>query len=153
MAELVLGVLGVVPLIGFTVKSYQELWSKAKTFRNCSAAVQRLHKKLTIQRRVFQNECHLLLRECIQDDAVVGAMMSDENHQNWGKEELNNKFRMAFKQNYEECIELVHDIGGAIFQIQDELDCFKVVQSHQQMVCVLPSPTCLLPETNESKLG
>ncbi|KFA79320.1 hypothetical protein S40288_03571 [Stachybotrys chartarum IBT 40288] len=133
MAELVLGVLGVVPLIGFTIKSYQELWSKAKTFRHCSAAVQRLHKKLTIQRRVFENECHLLLRVCIQDDGVVGAMMLDDNHQNWDNEELNNKFRMAFKQNYEELIELVHDISGSIFQIQDELDCFKVIQSHQQM--------------------
>lgn len=80
MAELVLGALGVVPLIGFTIKSYDSLYTTVKTFRDCDRNVERLRKRLRAQRCIFRNECLLLLRRCLADDddgMDIEGMMTD----------------------------------------------------------------------------
>ncbi|RYP65227.1 hypothetical protein DL770_009054 [Monosporascus sp. CRB-9-2] len=132
MAELVLGSLGVVPLVGVAIKSYQSLSSKLKTFRHCSSTVMRVHKKLRVRRRVFENECHLLLRDCLNDDAAVQLMMEDLDHEAWRERRRDDDLRRLLKDNYDECTELVQDIVGVVHQLETGLGCFEVVKSKQQ---------------------
>lgn len=138
MAELALGALGVVPLIGFTIKSYQALAVKAKTFRHCSSNVLRLYKKLRVQRRIFENECQLLLRECREDEVDVEGMLANPGHEGWLDHEVqSNNVRQSLKRNYDELIDLVRDIAEALRQLEESLGCFEAVKSSQQAV----SPT------------
>lgn len=62
MAELALGILGIVPLVAAAIKSYGDLTVKYRSFRHCSSTVCRVDKKLRVQHRILKNECHLLLR-------------------------------------------------------------------------------------------
>jgi hypothetical protein len=134
MAELALGVLGVVPLIGVTIKSYQQLSSKAKTFRHCSSAVLRLYKQLRIQRRIFENECQLLLHNSLRNDPAVEEMMADPDNSAWKGRSRDKELKAALKNNYDSCVGLIEDINEAIQHLRNALDCFGVVKTHQRPV-------------------
>ncbi|PVH71685.1 hypothetical protein DL98DRAFT_503310 [Cadophora sp. DSE1049] len=119
--------LGVIPLVGVVIKSYKEVYSKLKTFRHCSSTVQRVQKKLKFQRRVFENECHLLLRFVLDDDSVVADMKSDSDHDNWKDKGLDRQMRERLSQNYKACLQIVEDIRSAIEGMAEELRCFHVL--------------------------
>lgn len=147
MAELALGAVGVVPLIGFTIKSYKTLYSTVKTFRHCSKDVERLRKKLRSQRCIFENGCQLLLRECLRDADVEG-MMDDPDHEDWlDHSEKTEDMDRSLKQNYETIIELVQEIGDAIRRIQSSMAPFDEVASKQVKVRSIPlmAVTCTPP--------
>lgn len=135
MAELALGALGVIPLIGFTIKSYKKLYSTVKTFRHCSSNVERLRKKLRSQKCIFENGCQLLLRESLGDEADVEGMMGDPDHEDWLDHAVQtDDVKGSLSKNYELIIELVHDIGEAIGQIQSSMTPFDEVASKQAKV-------------------
>ncbi|KAF7552230.1 hypothetical protein G7Z17_g4474 [Cylindrodendrum hubeiense] len=129
MAELALGILGVVPM---ALKSYQVLASKLKTFRHCSSIVQRMYKMLRVQRRVFENECQLLLRGCLYDDSTAQLMIADPDHRDWGKRSWDDNLRASLKENYDDCVELVQSILEIIRQLESDLDCFETVKTEQK---------------------
>lgn len=140
MAELVLGALGVVPLIGFTIKSYDALYTTVKTFRDCDRNVQRLSKRLRGQRCIFRNECLLLLRRCLVDDGSIDidGMMADPAHGDWLNHELattkEEEMKRSLMDSYQECIELVHDIHEAIKRLQSSMAPFERAVSEQDKV-------------------
>lgn len=90
------------PLIGIALKSSQTLWTELKTFRNCNNNVRRLHKKLKYQRQIFENECEILLRDCLGDESEVQAMVADLNHVSWNNEQ-DDTLRMLLNKNYVAC--------------------------------------------------
>jgi hypothetical protein len=123
MAELVLGALGVVPLLGFAISSYRELSHGLKTFRRSSSTVQRLRKLLGVQYRVFENECKLLLRDCLHDD-VVELMVADLESDSWNSSEVEADVERSLKDNYENCVHLIEDIIQSVGHLQEELNKF-----------------------------
>ena len=140
MAELVLGALGVVPLIGFAIKSYKTLYHELKTFRHCSKGVRRGYRQLKTQRQLFENECLLLLRDCVRDDMVVEAMMVDPDHDGWRDDTQDGSLRELLKANYEVYAELVQDILETTQKLESRLACFQALKPKQQEVCH-PSPS------------
>lgn len=128
MADPVSVSLGVIPLIGITVKSFTVVYKKLSTFIDYSSTVKLCHKKLRRQRRMFENECHLLLRFAIDDDTNIGLMRVDTNHPDWANDSIDLKLRERLGANYETCLESVLDIQGAISEIQGHLNCFDVLQ-------------------------
>ncbi|SPO02514.1 uncharacterized protein DNG_05187 [Cephalotrichum gorgonifer] len=111
MAELVFGALGIVPLIGIAIKSYRGLCSDLRTFRHCSSTVKNTHKKLKVQRIIFENECELLLRDCLGDDADL---------------------QTAIDQGHEMCAELIQSILEAVQQLDSNLACFQALKAKQR---------------------
>lgn len=155
MAELALGALGVVPLIGFTIKSYTTLYTTLKTFRNCDSNVERLRKRLRGQRRIFENECLLLLRGCLQDSdnssIDIEGMMADPAHEDWLNHELmaEDDLKRSLMHNYDECIALVQDIGEVIKKIQISMAPFeKVVSAEGDVSTLLPMPS-IVADSND----
>lgn len=134
MAELILGAVGLVPLIGLALNSSQTLWTELKAFRNCNNNVRRLHKKLKYQRQIFENECELLLRDCLGNEAEVQAMVADPNHVSWNSER-DVSLHKLLKKNYGACWEHVNDINEALKKLETVLACFQAVTPHKQKVC------------------
>ncbi|KAH6892035.1 hypothetical protein B0T10DRAFT_283521 [Thelonectria olida] len=132
MAELALGVLGIVPLVGVAIKSYKTLTSKLRAFRHCSSTVHRVYKKLRVQRRIFKNECHLLLRHGVDDEAAIRDLMSDFDHRGWNNQDWEKHLRVSLKENYDECAEHVRDIIETIRRLEAEFCCFQAVEAKQQ---------------------
>lgn len=134
MAELILGAVGVVPLIGVALKSYKTLYSELKAFRRCCSSLKRFHKVLRIQRQLFENECELLLRYCLGDGLVVQRMVANPEHENWSDPKQDESIKKLLKTNYEACGELVGGILEAIQKLESGLSCFQVLKSLRQKV-------------------
>ncbi|KAK3290853.1 uncharacterized protein B0H64DRAFT_349583 [Chaetomium fimeti] len=132
MAELILGAVGVVPLIGIAFKSYRTLHSELKTFRHCSSNLKRFLKLLRIQRQLFENECQLLLRDCLGDELVVQDMVADPEHGSWSDPKRDESIKKLLKSNYEAFEELVGDILEAIQKLESGLACFQILKSMRQ---------------------
>lgn len=130
--------LGVIPLIASVVKSYRVIYAKLMMFRHYSSHVQRIQKKFKVQRRIFENECHLLFRFAL-DDSTIAAMKLDPSHPNWSDQDLDDKFRSHFDQNYESLLEIVREVREAAEDMERELGYFAVLEEQQKKVlfCII----------------
>lgn len=134
MAELILGAVGVVPLIGVALKSYKTLYSELKTFRHCSSNLKRFLKLLRIQRQLFENECQLLLRDCLGDELAVQDMVANPEHGSWSDLKQDESIKKLLKTNYEAFEELVGDILEVTQKLESGLSCFQVLKSVRERV-------------------
>ncbi|OHX00978.1 hypothetical protein CSPAE12_00333 [Colletotrichum incanum] len=131
MAELALGILGVVPLIGGAIKAYKQVNGKLKAFRHCSKEAKKIQKVLRIQQQVFSNECRLWLRFAIEDDEIVSEMASDPEHENWGDASLESCLRTRLKNNYEPWVEIIQDITGYVEELENGIRKFVIEKENK----------------------
>lgn len=144
MAQLALGIVNIVPL---AVHSFEAVSSTLNTCRNYSRIVQRIRKAFGIQRRIFENECYLLLRVGLGEHAE--AMIANPTHEDWERGQLELEIQTSLKDNYATCIEIMERIVEAINKLEIEFDCFKVGESELQARLRFHqspsfSPSCLL---------
>ncbi|KAH0431608.1 hypothetical protein CcaCcLH18_06912 [Colletotrichum camelliae] len=125
MAELALGVVGVVPLIGGAIKAYKEVNTKLKLFCQSSKQVKRMHQRLKTHRQVFANECRLWLAFVIDDDVLASEMASDSEHDAWNDTRLDASFRSQLKDNYDVWLEINTEICQKIDSLESSLANFE----------------------------
>ncbi|KAF3800992.1 hypothetical protein GCG54_00010269 [Colletotrichum gloeosporioides] len=125
MAELALGIVGIVPLIGGAIKAYKEVNQKLKLFRHSSKEVKKTHKVLRIQRQVFANECRLWLAFGIEDDETATQMASDPEHDGWNDPSLDASLRNRLKDNYDIWLEVNAGIVNTIDSLDTSLVSFR----------------------------
>ncbi|KAK2765772.1 hypothetical protein CKAH01_15576 [Colletotrichum kahawae] len=121
MAELALGVVGVVPLIGGAIKAYKEVNTKLKLFCQSSKQIKRMHQRLKTHRQVFANECRLWLAFVIDDDVLASEMASDSEHDGWNDTGLDASFRSQLKDNYDVWLEINTEICQKIDSLETSL--------------------------------
>ncbi|WYZ44004.1 hypothetical protein EsH8_VII_000440 [Colletotrichum jinshuiense] len=131
MAELALGIIGIVPLIGGAIKAYKQVNGRLKAFRHCSNEVKKVRKVLGIQQQVFSNECRLWLRFAIDDDEIASDMASDPEHENWGDASLESSLRTRLKNNYKPWVEIVQDITRYIEELENVIEQFTIEKENK----------------------
>lgn len=120
--------LGIVPLIGGSIKLYRASHSRLKAFRHYSREVDRVQKQFERQRLFFLNEIHLTLRLVIEDESLVRDMVENGEHPSWNRK-LESAMLEAFKPNSCQVLnEIVEEIGKAITSIQEGLECFSCLE-------------------------
>jgi hypothetical protein len=125
---------GVIPLVAVAFKSYTAVHSKFSTFVHCSNRVAQFQKRLKFQRRIFENEGHLLLRFAIDDEAVIASMKRNHSHEKWAESEVDEKLKQKLGDNYQDCLEIVQDTKKALDSIQEQLDAFNEFIKYQRKV-------------------
>lgn len=121
MAELALGVAGVVPLIGLAVKSYRQVHSKLKTFVHYSKALKQMRKRLNLNRSMFELECHYLLRFAF-DDEIIMLMKADGDRKEWEDPVFEDQVQRGLGANYEGYMGLVEDVGELLGVLSEAID-------------------------------
>ncbi|KAH6970904.1 hypothetical protein BKA56DRAFT_621701 [Ilyonectria sp. MPI-CAGE-AT-0026] len=121
MAELALGVAGVVPLIGLAVKSYRQVHSKLKTFVHYSKALKQMRKRLNLNRSMFELECHYLLRFAF-DDEIILLMKADGHRKEWEDPVFEDQVQRGLGANYEGYMGLVEDVGELLEVLSKAID-------------------------------
>ncbi|KAI8217147.1 hypothetical protein K4K54_011938 [Colletotrichum sp. SAR 10_86] len=122
MAELALGIVGVVPVVLGAITAYKHVTVKVKLFRHSFKEVKRMYKILRTQRQVFSNECLLWLEFVINDSDVASAMASDPGHEGWNDPRLDSAFQSRLKDNYEPWLEVTKEIAEAVHSIENRLE-------------------------------
>jgi hypothetical protein len=135
MAEIAIGV---IPLVGLALKSYQFVYRKIRVFRHYSRDVAKVKKQLERQHQFFLNECHLLLQITVETDdgGTVDDMIDDSDHPMWDSRELIASFEQCLGRNKDAFIEIVNDIYRPIQELGRELECFDPINSQRQPVWV-----------------
>ncbi|WQF83672.1 hypothetical protein CDEST_08686 [Colletotrichum destructivum] len=134
MAELALGILGILPLIGGAIKGYKQANRKLKAFRQCSEEARKVRTVLKIQQKLFSNECRLWLRFAIDDDKIASEMASDPEHENWGDDGLESSLRTRLEDNYETWFDIVQDITEFLGRLENVVDTFGIEEENRLTV-------------------
>jgi hypothetical protein len=130
--------LGVIPLVGVACKSYAAVHKKISVFSHYSSTVARFQKQLKLQRRIFENEIHLLLRLAIHDDATIKLMRTDLDNQKWADDELDQDLRNQLGENCQPCLDIIQEIAKGLDKLQEKLGAFDELKKHQLKV----TPPC-----------
>ncbi|KAK3988278.1 hypothetical protein QBC44DRAFT_105218 [Cladorrhinum sp. PSN332] len=123
--------LGVIPLVGVVCKSYAAVHKKFSTFSHYSSTVARFQKQLKLQRRIFENEIHLLLRLAIHDDFAIKLMRTDQNHENWADDELDQDLRDQLGDNCQPCLDIIQEVERGLTNLQEKLGVFDQLKKHK----------------------
>ncbi|RNJ56426.1 hypothetical protein D7B24_007262 [Verticillium nonalfalfae] len=137
MAELALGI---VPLVGLVITSYKAVAINLKTYRHYSKKIKRFQVALSVQRSVFENECHLLLRLVLPNDDAIDKMMADPGHERWTDPGLDDAIARWLGKNleaYKGSVEACHE---ALCELEEQLRGFDVVHGLQQKVSLWHAP-------------
>ncbi|KAE9575203.1 hypothetical protein CGMCC3_g8570 [Colletotrichum fructicola] len=125
MAELALGVVGIVPLVGGAIKAYKEVKRRLKLFRHSSREVKNVLKLVKIQRQIFSNECCLWLRFALEEDDIISEMASDPGHDGWKDPSLDESLRSRLKENYSVWVDIISGISVTINNLDTDLTSFE----------------------------
>ncbi|KAF0323089.1 hypothetical protein GQ607_009633 [Colletotrichum asianum] len=125
MAELALGVVGIVPLVGGAIKAYKEVNRRLKLFRHSSREVKNVFKLVKIQRQIFSNECCLWLRFALEDGDIISEMASDPGHDGWKDPSLDESLRSRLKENYSVWVDIIAGISVTIHNLETDLTSFE----------------------------
>lgn len=133
--------IGIVPLLGGSIKLFRASQSKFRAFRHYSREVDRIRKQFERQRQFFLNEIHLALRLVLDDDELlIRQMVGDGEHPKWHDTEgleavLIDRFHA---NNYQVLNEIIDEIGKTITAIQEGLECFSCLEEARYEVSITP---------------
>ena len=131
--------LGIIPLLGVSLKVYRSAYSKLKVFRRYSREVTRVHKHFERQRQFFINETRLILRSIVRDEGLLKEMVEDGRHSAWSSTDLEKEVQTCLGDNCRIFREIVEDIGATINEVQEGLECFDDIDRHRDEVRTDPS--------------
>lgn len=122
------------PLLGIAIQACKSAHKKFKIFRHYSREIARLRKHFERQQHFFVNECYLLLRSAIDNEAIIEAMLDDAEHSRWQGKWLESRLRQGLAKNYLVCHDIVEDIRAAMEELQSEFCCFDELASRRRKV-------------------
>lgn len=124
MAELALGVMGVIPLLGAAYKSYRSVYSTLKAYKHSSRDLSNISKRFRLAKSYFQHECCLLLRFALDEESIK-AMRADLDHENWSTPDLEAQLQESLASGYASCELLADGINESLKKFGDELQLFE----------------------------
>ncbi|KAK3323034.1 hypothetical protein B0H66DRAFT_590641 [Apodospora peruviana] len=128
-------VLGVIPLIGVSVKGYKKTHAKLKDFRHYSREIDRIRRHFERQRQFFLNEIHLILRLALSEEPeehLVEELIDDGAHPLWHSSRLETAFVARFQTNCKTLKDIAEDISGIINDTEMGLECFEILEQARQ---------------------
>jgi hypothetical protein len=141
--------LGIIPLLGGSIKLYRASRSRLKTFHHYSREVDRVRRQFERQRQFFLNEVHLALRLIIEDESLVQEMVDNGDHLRWRSQSLERTMLDRFNANNCQVLNgIVDDIGKTISAVQEGLECFDCLEEARRKVSPqihTPLPFSTLP--------
>lgn len=119
--SLALGVLGVLPLISMALKTYRNVRTTFKTYRQYSREMKRLSNKVGAARQLFVNHSEVFVKIAMREEEIVVAMVKNEADSRWDDTEAENKIRQKLSDNYKACRDVFEEIITTLSEIRNEL--------------------------------
>lgn len=132
---------GVLPIFIEAIKAYSTICEKVHTFRYCSREVRSIDVQFQVERRIFLNECQLLLR-LITDDVQAKEMVEDGQHPLWNDETINERMNSCLQNNYKLCQSIIENTQITLEEIGEEISSLELVKASRAKVSALPKISC-----------
>jgi len=134
-------VLGVLPVLFATVGAYSKVHDSLHTFKHWSDEVLIVSKQLEVQKRLFFNECRLLLREAVDEEAAKN-MVDNRNEylQRWMSTELDQELQLVLKENFDLCRDIIEATKDVVERMEEEMKKFVVLRNEKRNVRASPRP-------------
>jgi hypothetical protein len=132
MADLVLSIVGIVPVIVDAIKLFKEIRAGVRTARKYAANLEEIEVDFSVQWTRFLNECVLLLRQAGENDC--GSMARDHSHPGWDNDSLDDRIGHCLAESYGACKLVMDRIVGIQTKINAALFCFKTVRTQRKKV-------------------
>jgi hypothetical protein len=127
--------LGIIPLLGGSLKMYKSTYAKLKLFRHYSREVDRVRRQFTRQKQFFSNEICLLLKFTLHDDSLVSDMVRNDGHHSWHSVSVEMRMKRYFgADNCSVLKDIVQEVGQIITESEKELECFDCLKKQQRKV-------------------
>lgn len=126
--------LGIVPILGGSVKLYKSAHSKLKIARHFSREVDRIRRQFDRQKQFFLNEMRLLLRLVLDDESLIQEMVDDGAHEKWQSPFLNRALRDRLGDNCSVLEEVAEDVTKTINDAEEGLKCFDWLEAVREKV-------------------
>lgn len=118
MAELALGIVGVVPVAASAFKSIKSLYKKLKTFRQYTREAVRAQHELEVQEAIFRNEWRFLKNLLPPNGAKRDAAANASNEKS---RQLDRSLRDSLGSNYAVCERAISMIGEDLETLAAEI--------------------------------
>lgn len=133
MAEIVLGAVGLVPVLVETLKAYKTIHSYIRTARKCVKKLEDIELDLEIQRERFLNEWTLLLKAAGVDEKNRGGMLRDPEHKGWN-DALETKMQSSLGLTCELCWKILVRVAATQRDMTEMLAHFEKVRNGKESV-------------------
>ncbi|CAM1504376.1 Fc.00g019670.m01.CDS01 [Cosmosporella sp. VM-42] len=126
MAELAIGILGLVPLISLVFTSSRSLKAKLKAFEHYSDDLSYANLKFKLAKNSLERECQILLRLAIDEDEM-DAMKLDEKHATWFNKAFEAELHTIVGAAYEDYYLLLQSALKILMELGGQLECFDIL--------------------------
>lgn len=133
MAELALGVIGVLPVLVKTVSACAKVHNGFHTLRHWSEEVREISDQYYIRKELFMNEARLLLLKVVDEKAAKG-MVENQEDERWKSEELSGRLRAMLNDRYQLWRSIIEATYNVVDAMAEEMKRFPVVQERERMV-------------------
>ncbi|KIL88410.1 hypothetical protein FAVG1_08490 [Fusarium avenaceum] len=136
MAELALGLLGVVPLTTLAFKTSRSVHSKLKSFKHYSNEVSEVNNVFLLEQNRFKREYEILLR-LVADEKTAKAITREANQvddNTTDTQRVDEELREALGSGYDDWLELSKDINKVLVELATQLECFNILTREKKEV-------------------
>ncbi|KAL8418259.1 hypothetical protein RB594_001753 [Gaeumannomyces avenae] len=126
MAELAIGVLGLVPLIGGAHTGVRAAKKKFRSFKKYSSEVRRISNSLDMEKASFRNQTRLVLQLALDDrdgaEKDIEAILGCRDETLAAKLGLEERLQACLADSYEPCRAVFEQIAADINHLEQQLD-------------------------------
>ncbi|EJT80599.1 hypothetical protein GGTG_00594 [Gaeumannomyces tritici R3-111a-1] len=126
MAELAIGVLGLVPLIGGAHAGVRAAKRKFRSFQKYSSEVRRISNSLDMEKASFRNQTRLVLQLALDDrdgaEKDIEAILGCRDEKLAAKLGLEERLQACLADSYEPCRAVFEQISADVNHLEQQLD-------------------------------
>lgn len=132
--------IGLPPLIALTLKSYRQTLETFRTFRHRHEEIEVLQRQFKIQKRVFKNECLLLILWTIKNESLAERLVNDISSDLWQSNLIKDLAQQSLGSSHEEYKAAVHAVAHALQKVEADLRKYDAMASRHggDRVCLPP---------------
>ncbi|KAH0841626.1 hypothetical protein FOPE_06733 [Fonsecaea pedrosoi] len=131
-AEVVLGAVGLLPVILEVLRSYRDIHDKVRTFRNCCQELAWIQTRLKTQKLKFFYNCERLIRIKLEQNEELEDLIDLSTQKFWFDESANKRVRDSLGRITVDLLQdIVAEIQTILNDFDNDLQCLDVIKSER----------------------
>lgn len=140
LAGLIIGAVGLLPVVAQGIQGYSMLRETLHQCRECTTVLRSVETQVQVQEGRFRNNSELILHLVAREYKTnweMRAMIENPKHALWMDAKLNDRLRQTLSRNYGHCESIIESTKETLQDVQNALYCFDIIRAKRQKVSLL----------------